>query len=221
MCDGFAYVFLSAFKGLVMKKKFALMPTYFLLFALLLGCQTTDPHDLRFESVESVRLSELPRVWNAVQARSDAKTAAITLLKINFSSQFDFVKLAKADTLHVSYRAFRCGNGSVQGLALFVLPDLRIKNLSTGGGYAETSDLERFRESNGRFTYHVLMPIAGDELNRLFGNGTVPGQAPYFNPSPPLSDICLQVVAAAMWFGTTLQSKFVRVSAPEVSRLTK
>lgn len=183
--------------------------------ALLVGCRTTTPQDLRFESIDKVKLSELPGVWNAIQSRSNARSDAVTFLKINFSSQFDFVKLAKADTLHISYRAFTCGSGNAQGSALFVLPDLRIKNFSAGGGaYSEASDLERFRDSNGRFTYHVLMPIAGEEITRIFGKGIVPGQTPYFNPSAPHADICLQVVAATMWFGPTLRSNVVRVPAP-------
>src|SRR5688572_19364687 len=151
-----------------MKNEFALVLIRLLPIVLLLGCRTTNPQDLRFESIETVKLSALPGVWNAIQSKSNARSHAITLLKINFSSQFDFVGLAKANTLHISQRAFTCANGDVQGQALFVLSDLRVKNFSVGGGaYAKASNLERFREANGRFVYYVLMPVAGEELNRL------------------------------------------------------
>lgn len=203
-----------------MKMRITLMLTFLMPIALLFGCRTTAPQDLRFESVDRVKLSEMPGVWNAVQSRSNARSDAVTLLKINFSSKFDFVKLAKAETLHVSYRAFTCVSNNAQGSAWFVLPDLRIKDFSAGGGvYSAVPDLEQFRDSNGRFTYHVLIPIAGEELTRIFGNGTAPGQTPYFNPSATHDDICLQVIAAAMWFGATFQSNVVRVPAEEVSRL--
>jgi len=203
-----------------MKRKFAVMLTYLLPVVLLVGCRITGPQDLRFESIGAVKLSELGGVWNAVQARSDAKNEATTLLKINFSSQVDFVKMAKAGTLHFSFRAFACDNGSADGPPLFVLPNLRIRNFSAGGGaYAEGFDLERFRESNGRFTYYVLMPIAGQELSRLFENPSASDQTRYFNPGVPIANICLRVVAASMGPGLTLQSNVVRVPAPDISRL--
>jgi hypothetical protein len=204
-----------------MKKNFASALMCLVPFAMLFGCRTSDLQDLRYESINTVKLSALPGVWNAVQSRSNVRSDAITLLKINFSSQYDFVKLAKAETLHVSYRAFRCDSGGNQGSALFILPDLHINNFSLDNAeYSKAANIERFRDLNGRFTYHLLMPIAGEELNRLFGRDTVPGQIPYFKPALPLTDICLQVGAAAMWFGTTIQSNIVRVSAQEVSRLT-
>ncbi|MDB5934263.1 MAG: hypothetical protein JWQ01_1607 [Massilia sp.] len=203
-----------------MKKSVVFILSILLPVILLGACRSPDPRDLRFESIDIVKLSAIRGVWDAVQLRSDAKSDEITLLKINFSSQFDLVKLAKANTLHVSYRAFECSGGSLQGAPLFVLPDLHIKNFSIGSGvYSELSDLERFRDSNGRLTYHVFMPISSDELKRLFGNGAVPHQIPYFNPRAARADICLQLTAAAMWFGPTLNSNVVRVPEPEVSRL--
>jgi hypothetical protein len=202
-----------------MKKKAAPLLAC-LLPVVLLGACRNDPQDLRFESIDSVRLSELPGVWNAVQSRRDANSAAVAVLKINFSSESDFVKLAKAETLHVSFRAFACGGENDQGSRLFVIPDLRIKDFSVGDGvYTKTPDLERFRDSDGRLTYHVLMPVAGGELTRLFGSAAVAGDTPYLDLSAPHTDICLQVVAAAMWFGPALTSNLIRVPALEISRL--
>lgn len=187
---------------------------------MLQACQTTDPKDLQLESLGAAKLSELPGVWNAVQARSDVRSGAITLLKIHFSSKSDFVKLSKADALHFSYRMFACEAGNLQGPPFFVLPDLRIRGDSVEiGPYLAYPDLERFRGSNGRLNYEVLMPIAGVELNRLFGSSVISGQPTYFNPSAYRGDICLQVTAAAMWFGHTLESNVMRIPALEIVRL--
>lgn len=201
--------------------------------AILLGaCQTTDLHDLRLDSINMVKLSEIRGAWTAVEARRGAKTESIILLKINFSSQYDFVKLAKAKTLHLSYSAFTCDKDKVsrgknekengnrnKNKKLFVLPDLRIKNFSVGSGtYSEFPDLERFRDQAGRLTYSILMPIAGDEINRLFGKGLAQGQTSFFTPSAPPDDICMQVTAAPMWFGAALQSNVVRIPAEDFSK---
>lgn len=213
----FCFAFLNAFMELVMKKN-VLMLICVLPVVFLAACRNTAPQDLKLESVNTIKLSDLPGgVWSAVQSRNDARGDAVSLFKINFSSQFDFVKLAKADGLNISYRAFKCGDESIENQPLFVIPDLRINDFSLeGGAYSGISELERFRDSNGRLTYNLLMPIAGDELKRLFGNDATPGKVPYFNPHEPRADICLQVVAAAMWFGRTMQSNVMRVSAPKL-----
>jgi hypothetical protein len=168
----------------VMRKPVALLSTCLLPIVLLGACRTTEPQDLRFESIDTVTLSELPNAWGAVQLRSNAKSDAVTLLKINFSSRFDFVKLAKADTLHFTYRASTCASDSLQGSPVFVLSEIRVKEYSAGNGpYSEFPDLERFRDADGRLTYHVLMPIAGEELHRVYGNGPVSGARALFQPT--------------------------------------
>lgn len=203
-----------------MRKNIVMRMTCLLPVLLLGACRYSDPDDLRFESIDTGRLSDFPGAWAAVQLQKSVKSNAIVLLKINFTTQYDLIKLAKANTVHISPRAFACDGGNLQGYPLFVLPDLRIGNFSAGSGvYSAVPNLERYRDQSGRLTYHVLVPIAGEELKRLFGSGTVPGEIPYFNPHGFRSDICLQLTAAAMWFGPTLHSNVVRVPVQEISRL--
>lgn len=202
-------------------KNIARIVTNLLPVLFLAGCQATNPRDLQFESIDLISLAELPGVWDTIQSRSNVNSEAISFLKINLSTELDFIKLAKAHTLHVSSRAFTCDRGKIQGQPIFVLPYVRIGNFSLGDGpYSKLSELERFRNTQGRLTYYVLIPVAGEELKRLVGNNTSPDKTAYFSPNMSHVDICLQVTAAAMWFGTNLESNVVRVPAQEIYRLT-
>jgi hypothetical protein len=194
---------------------------YALPVLILLSCRPPAPADLRLESVETVKLSDLSNAWGAVQLRRDAKSDEIQLLKINFSSKHDLLDLAKTNTLHLSYRAYTCDKSGEEA-ALFVLSDLRIGDISAGGGVsAKISDLERFRSQGGRLTYHVLVPLAGDELTRIFGGVSVPDHIPFLNPRLLHGDICLQMTAAGMSPGSVLRSNVVRVPTLEVARVAK
>lgn len=187
------------------------MKFIFLLPLLLLGgCMAFAPKDLKFERLEIVKLSAVPDAWPGLQKQSGAKLDQIDLLRLHFSSDTDLVKLAKQSDMHLSVNGSRCRGENGATAPIFVLSSLSVKGVPLrSAAYFQHPDIEHLRESNGRFIYSALIPLANEELLRLRGNASSVGIEPYLDLKTSSDDICVHVQGGWMWAGWSVKTNDV------------
>lgn len=58
-------------------------------------------------------------------------------------------------------------------------------------------------------SYHTFIPLAGDELTRLFHGVSIVDRIPFLNIPTSAGNICLQLKAGVMWFGSFAKSNTI------------
>lgn len=185
---------------------------------LLCSCKTAEPLKLRATSAEIMKLSEVRDIWAAVQNASGANKQAIDLLKLNFSSENDLLRFARSEEVHYSFEANLCDASGRQSARLFILPTLRVGNLSIDGAASNPlKDLQTLREKDNSIVYTLFVPISGDELTRLLDGVSIADRVPFFDIQKSNENICLQLSAARMWTGELTKSNVAMFSHAKIS----
>lgn len=181
---------------------------------LCVGCASGAPNDLRLESAQVVRLSDVPDAWKSAQRDQTLQKAEIRLLRVSFTSKLDIVEFAKSRTIHISYEAKSCKSGTEIGPVVFGIPYLRVgdKSLETAV-YSELPNLEKFRAKDGRISYNVLVPLAHQALGRFAPSFSISDKKslPFFDPRSLKSGLCIGLTGGAMWMGSSFKSNYVFV----------
>ncbi len=127
------------------------------LIICLAGCKAGNPIEIKAHSVEIVRLSTAGNVWGSVQGAQNPQKDLIRLVKLNFSSKHDLLKLARPQSMHYSLAATHCDSDGKALAPLFTLPGVRVENFSIDAAISgPVADLEKYRGNEGSIIYNVV-----------------------------------------------------------------
>lgn len=182
----------------------------------LMGCESIHPNDLRLRSASIATLANTPGIWVGADARTDLGKERILLLSVKISSKMDLIKFSKDYSYTVHSVAALCLDDKDSSTTdeIHVLPTLRVagKSLKSGLDYPE-ENLESARHVDGTILYEAVVPIAGDEARKAFGNGfpTFGGKSSQqYDIATMKQDLCIYLQGGMVMKGA-FRSNIVRV----------
>lgn len=162
----------------------------------LSGCWD-EKAELNFDSVAVVALRDKPDSLPWIRAKENVDKGSILLLEVVISSATDLVRLAKSAKIHIGYSTYLCDSKDASEIQVYSPTDLMVGNTPLGDiAYYHRENLDDVRGPTGRIAYHIVIPLDGEEIRRIYPSQAV---VPLYNAESHLEDICIHVRGGAMW----------------------
>ncbi|QJR09736.1 hypothetical protein DSM104443_00786 [Usitatibacter rugosus] len=165
------------------------------LAASLSSCVVSDV-DARLESVRVVSLAEESH-WESPSSGMRADQAFA--LKIEVSSETDLVRLRGKMGLNIRNEVRSCVVDVAEGPQWENVSDLRVSDRWLEGGefVGGERNLDKYRRPDGRISYFLYVPLAGDETRayrRRLEERWPRGDPPLYDPNATFADLCVVLI---------------------------